>query len=48
MKPLVSLFRFWFPIYEDGSYTLWQLDIGFKLLEFLGLGNLPLDYTRYT
>ena len=48
MKPLVSPFLFCFPIYEDGPYTPWQLDAGFKLLEFLGPGDLPLDYTRYT
>jgi glycerol-3-phosphate dehydrogenase len=48
IKPLVSPFPFCFPIYEDGPYAPWQLDAGFKLMEFLGPGDLPLDYTRYT
>ena len=48
MKPMVRPFRFCFPIYEDGPYAPWQLDVGFKFLEFLGSGDLPLDYTRYT
>lgn len=48
MKPLVHPFRFCFPIYEDGPYAPWQLDVGFKLLEILGPGDLPLDYKRYT
>jgi glycerol-3-phosphate dehydrogenase len=48
MAPLVAPFRFCFPIYEEGPYASWQLDLAFKLLDFLGPGDLSLDYTRYT
>jgi glycerol-3-phosphate dehydrogenase len=48
MKPLVSPFRFCFPIYADGPYAPWQLDVGFRLLDILGPGDLSLDYKRYT
>jgi glycerol-3-phosphate dehydrogenase len=48
MKPLVTPFRFCFPIYDDGPYAAWQLDVAFKLLDILGPGDLPLDYKRYT
>ena len=48
MKPLVRPFRFCFPIYEDGPYASWQLDVAFRLLDILGPGDLPMDYNRYT
>jgi len=48
MESLVSPFRFCFPIYDDGPYAPWQVDVAFKLLEILGPGDLPLDYKRYT
>jgi glycerol-3-phosphate dehydrogenase len=48
MKPLVSPFRFCFPIYDDGPYAPWQVDMAFWLLDILGPGDLPLDYKRYT
>ncbi len=48
MKALVRPFRFCFPIYSDGPYAPWQLDVAFRLLEILGPGDLPLDYKRYT
>ena len=48
MKPLVSPFRFCFPIYDDGPYAPWQVDVAFWLLDILGPGDLPLDYKRYT
>jgi len=48
MKSLVRPFRFCFPIYEDGPYAPWQVDVAFKLLEILGPGDLSLDYKRYT
>lgn len=38
--------RLHFPIYRDGQYKRWQVDFAFKLLEFLGPGDLPLDYRR--
>ena len=48
MKPLVRPFHFCFPIYNDGPYAPWQLDVAFKLLDILGPGDLPLGYKRYT
>ncbi len=48
MKPLVSPFHFCFPIYDDGPYAPWQVDVAFWLLDILGPGDLPLDYKRYT
>lgn len=47
MKPLVSPFPFAFPIYQDGPYAAWQLDVAIKLLDILGPGDLSLDYVRY-
>jgi glycerol-3-phosphate dehydrogenase len=38
--------RLHFPIYKDGLYRGWQVDLAFKLLERMGPGDLPLDYRR--
>jgi len=35
-----------FPIYRDGPYSPWQIDAAFKLLEWLGPGDVPIDYRR--
>jgi glycerol-3-phosphate dehydrogenase len=35
-----------FPIYEEGPYKSWQVDIAFKLLQALGPKDVPLDYRR--
>lgn len=35
-----------FPIYRDGPYKAWQIDLAFKLLWQLGPRDLPLDYER--
>jgi glycerol-3-phosphate dehydrogenase len=48
MKTLVNPFRFAFPIYQNGPYAPWQLDVAFKLLDVLGPSDLSLDYVRYT
>jgi glycerol-3-phosphate dehydrogenase len=48
MKPLVRSFPFFLPIYRDGPYAPWQVDVAFKLLRLLGPGDLPLNYLRYT
>ena len=48
MKPLVRSFPFYFPIYRDGPYAPWQVDVAFKLLRLLGPRDLPLNYRRYT
>jgi glycerol-3-phosphate dehydrogenase len=45
---LVRPFKFSMPIYEDGPYAPWQVDVAFKLLEMLGPRDLPLDYRRYS
>jgi len=38
--------RFCFPIYGDGPYRGWQVDLAFQLLRRLGPDDLPLDYER--
>ena len=35
-----------FPIYRDGPYAAWQVDAAFKLLEWMGPGDVPLEYRR--
>jgi glycerol-3-phosphate dehydrogenase len=35
-----------FPIYRDGPYKGWQVDLAFRLLRGLGPKDLPLDYER--
>ena len=35
-----------FPIYENGPYRPWHLDMGFKILGALGGKSVPLDYQR--
>jgi len=47
MKPLVRPFNFCFPIYRDGPYASWQVDVAFRLLQLLGPGDLPLNYVRH-
>ena len=36
--------RFHFPIYRDGPYRPWQINLAFGLLRRLGPKDLPLDY----
>jgi glycerol-3-phosphate dehydrogenase len=38
--------RFCFPIFKDGPYRSWQVDLAFSLLRKLGPSDLPLDYRR--
>lgn len=38
--------RFAFPIYKDGPYRGWQVDVAFLILKLLGPKTLPLDYCR--
>ncbi len=38
--------RFCFPIFKDGPYRGWQVDLAFRLLDRMGPGDLPLDYER--
>ena len=35
-----------FPIYRDGPYKPWQMDLAFKVLGALGPKDVPLDYER--
>lgn len=37
---------FAFPIYRDGPYKSWQVDLAFKILRALGPKDVPLDYKR--
>ena len=39
-------FTLCFPIYKDGPYKPWHLDLGFKILGALGSKTVPLDYRR--
>ncbi len=48
MQPLVKPFPFAFPIYANGPYAGWQMDLAFKLLKFLGPADLPLEYIRHS
>lgn len=39
--------RLYFPIYREGPYAAWQVDLAFRLLTVLGgRGGTPLDYRR--
>jgi glycerol-3-phosphate dehydrogenase len=38
--------NFCFPIYRNGPYAPWQVDIAFRTLIALGPKNVPLDYRR--
>ena len=35
-----------FPIFRDGPYRAWQLDLGFKILGAFGPKDVPLEYER--
>jgi len=38
--------KFCFPIYNDGPYKTWQVDLAFRVLNALGADGVPLDYQR--
>jgi glycerol-3-phosphate dehydrogenase len=38
--------RFCFPIYRNGPYRGWQVDLAFRILGAIGPGDVPLDYER--
>ena len=38
--------RLMFPIFKDGPYKAWQLDLAFKILGRFGPEDVPLDYER--
>ena len=38
--------KFFFPIYKDGPYATWQVDLAFRTLVALGPSSVPLDYRR--
>lgn len=42
----VRPFTFCFPLYEDGPFAPWQVNIAFRLLAAIGGGGVPLDYHR--
>ena len=38
--------KFFFPIYKDGPYATWQVDLAFRILTALGPSSVPLNYRR--
>lgn len=42
----VRSMKFCFPIYRDGPYRAWQVDLAFRILRMLGPNTVPLDYER--
>jgi glycerol-3-phosphate dehydrogenase len=38
--------QFAFPIYQDGPYRAWQIDVAFLILKLIGPRNPPLEYRR--
>src|SRR3546814_13307577 len=45
--PYTTLFRsFLFPVYKNGEYPGWKVDLGFRLLELIGCSRVRLDYRR--
>ncbi len=38
--------KFHFPVYKDGPYAAWQLDLAFRILAALGPSSVPLEYRR--
>lgn len=42
----VRQMEFAFPIYRDGPYSGWQVDLAFLVLKLVGPKNPPLDYRR--
>jgi glycerol-3-phosphate dehydrogenase len=42
----VRQLRFCFPIWKDGAYSGWQVDLAFKILAGVGPSDVPLDYNR--
>lgn len=41
-----QLSKHYFPIYWDGPYSGWQVDIAFKALDYYNRGKTPLNYQR--
>jgi glycerol-3-phosphate dehydrogenase len=39
-------YTLYFPIYKEGPYRPWHLDLGFKILNTFGSKSVPLDYKR--
>src|SRR3546814_2276006 len=37
---------FLFPVYKNGEYPGWKVDLGFRLLELIGCSRVRLDYRR--
>lgn len=42
LRPLT----FFFPVYKGGQYPGWKVDLGFRMLELLGLSRVSLSYRR--
>ncbi|MDQ6433203.1 FAD-dependent oxidoreductase [Mesorhizobium sp. LHD-90] len=46
MPEYVRQFTFCYPVYEGGPYSGWQMDAAFRMLGWVGAGDIPLDYRR--
>ncbi len=47
MPERVRRFTFCYPIYKDGMYSGWQIDLGFAALKAVAGSSIPLNYLRY-
>ncbi|PZU91067.1 MAG: FAD-dependent oxidoreductase [Chelatococcus sp.] len=46
MPERVSRHTFFFPVYEDGEYPGWKVDLGYRALGLFGSAEVPLNYRR--
>lgn len=46
MPQRLSRHTFFFPIYRDGKYPAWKVDLGFRVLSLFGSRAAPLNYHR--
>lgn len=46
MPERVSRHTFFFPVFEDGEYPGWKVDLGYRALGLFGSSKVPLSYRR--
>ncbi|MXQ10549.1 FAD-dependent oxidoreductase [Microvirga makkahensis] len=46
MPERVSRHTFFFPVFEDGEYPAWKVDLGYRALGLFGSRKVPLSYRR--
>ncbi len=46
MPERVSRHTFFFPVFKDGAYPGWKVDLGYRALSLFGSSKVPLDYRR--